>query len=56
MALKVNSIEPKNIKVDDNGTITELTKVRVSKDDKLVSSWNKTYKLTNRKVTTVRSL
>lgn len=46
MSLKINGIEPKRIIVDENGDITELTRLRINKngDERIV--WIKPYTLT----------
>lgn len=46
MSLKFNGVEPKVIKVDDNGTVTDVKKVYVIKNGERNSCWIKPYALT----------
>ncbi len=45
MSLKVNGIEAKSIKLDENGTVTDLTDLRIYKNGEVVFNWYKPYTL-----------
>lgn len=45
MSLKINGIEPKQILVNGNGKITEITKLNISKDGSEKTIWIKPYTL-----------
>lgn len=45
MSLKVNGIEAKSIKVEENGTVTDLTNLRIYKNGEIVLNWYKPYTL-----------
>lgn len=45
MSLKINGLEPKRILVDENGEITDLTRLEVYKDGKYQCGWTKPYTL-----------
>lgn len=45
MTLNVNGIEPKSIKVNDNGRITDLTNLQIYQNGEIVCNWKKTYTL-----------
>lgn len=46
MALKIKGTEPKSIKVEENGVITELTSLEIYKNGELGCYWKKPYTLT----------
>lgn len=46
MSIKINGVEPQKILVDENGKITELTRLKVYKDGQYKCGWTKPYTLT----------
>lgn len=46
MPLNINGVEARNIQVDEGGKITDLTRLRIYKDDEVFFNWQKPYVLT----------